>query len=105
MNTKTGCALPDAPRKNPHTISKAGSSPTGTSCFSLPEISARKTTGLSSPGNPALTTACIRGTINSDNQNRVECVAQLVRAQRCARCGEKPARKNEPRVSETADEP
>ena len=36
--TKTGCALPDAPCKNPHTISKAGSSPAGTSCFSLPEI-------------------------------------------------------------------
>ena len=31
---KTGCALPDAPCKNPHdTICTAGSSPTGTSCF------------------------------------------------------------------------
>ena len=38
LNAKTGCAHPDAPCKNPHTISKAGSSPSGTSCFSLPEI-------------------------------------------------------------------
>ena len=30
---KTGCAPKDAPCKNPHTINKAGSSPTGTSCF------------------------------------------------------------------------
>nr|DAL73956.1 MAG TPA: hypothetical protein [Caudoviricetes sp.] len=37
LSTKTGCALPDAPRKNPHTISNAGRSPSETLCFSLPE--------------------------------------------------------------------
>ena len=35
---KKGCAPKDAPCKNPHTISKAGSSPAGTSCFSLVAI-------------------------------------------------------------------
>ena len=35
LDTKTGCAPKDAPCKKPHTISKTGSSPTGTSCFSL----------------------------------------------------------------------